>query len=107
VRVPIACSLPPGEARSQIGQWKQIRRSAARVERVAPHRLDLVLSPEADIAFVALLAQKEKACCPFFTFKIEIWADHLALVVEVPDDAIEVLEQLAPDPTEAIDPAVS
>ena len=44
---------------------------------------------------IAVLAQREKACCPFFTFTIEISADHLALVVEVPDDAIDVLDELA------------
>jgi hypothetical protein len=56
----------------------------------------LELLPEADIASIAALAQREKACCPFFTFTIEISADDLTLVVEVPDDAIEVLNALPP-----------
>jgi hypothetical protein len=57
------------------------------------------LRPEADIASIAALAQREKACCPFFSFTIEISAERLSLVVEVPDDAIEVLDELDPDPT--------
>jgi hypothetical protein len=70
-----------------------------RVERVSPHRLELDLLPETDIASIAVLDQREKACCPFFTFTIEISAEHLTLAVEVRDDAIEVLDELAPDPT--------
>ena len=94
MKIPIACNLEPGEARSQLGEWKRLRRVVARVERVSPHRLEMDLLPEADVASIAVLAQREKACCPFFTSTIEISADHLALVVEVPDDAIEVLDEL-------------
>ena len=95
MKIPISCAIPPGEARSQLREWKALRRLVNRAERVSPNRLELNLLPEADIASIAVLAQKEKACCPFFSFTIEISDDHLALVVEVPDDAIEVLDDLA------------
>jgi hypothetical protein len=63
-------------------------------ERVSPNRLELGLLPDADIESVISLAQREAACCPFFSFAIAIQADRLVLAVEVPDDAIEILDQL-------------
>jgi len=95
MRVPIACSLEPAQARSQLDEWQQLRRVLDQVERVSPRRLELVLLPEVDVAWLVGLAQREKACCPFFTFTIEVMADHLVLVVEVPADAIEILDNLA------------
>ena len=63
-------------------------------ERVSPTRLELALSPDADLGSVVSLAQREAACCAFFSFAIEIQADRLVLVVEVPNDAVEILDQL-------------
>ncbi len=39
------------------------------------------------------LAQREAACCPFFSFAIAIRADGPVLVVEVPERAIEILDE--------------
>jgi hypothetical protein len=50
--------------------------------------------PEADIGSLINLAQRETACCTFFSFAIEIHSDRLVLAVEVPNDAVEVLGQL-------------
>ena len=63
-------------------------------ERVSPNRLELGLLPNADVESVISLAQREAACCAFFSFAIEIQADRLVLVVEVPNDAVEILDQL-------------
>jgi hypothetical protein len=63
-------------------------------ERVSPNRLELSLLPDADIGSVISLAQREAACCAFFSFAIEIQADRLVLAVEVPNDAVEILDQL-------------
>lgn len=68
-------------------------------ERVSPNRLELSLLPDADIESVVGLAQREIACCSFFSFAIEIQADRLVLAVEVPNDAIEILDQLIPSTT--------
>jgi hypothetical protein len=103
MRVPIACSLEPAEAKSRLDEWKQLRQVLDQVERVSPRRLELVLRPEADVASLVALAQKEKACCPFFTFTIEVAADHLVLVVEVPADAIKILDNLVSGETETTD----
>jgi hypothetical protein len=79
MKVTIACSLAPSEAKAQLGQWQQLRRIFEGVERASPHQVELGLLPEADLTSVVGLAQKEKACCPFFTFSVEIEATRLAL----------------------------
>jgi hypothetical protein len=39
------------------------------------------------------LAQREKACCPFFDFSLIIDAASTTLVAVVPDDASPVLDE--------------
>jgi hypothetical protein len=41
------------------------------------------------------LAQREKACCPFFGFTILIGPDDLALHVSVPEEASWLLSEFA------------
>ena len=68
-----------------------------RYERVSPNRLELGLIPGSDVSSVMGLAQREVSCCPFFTFTFEIAADRLVLTVDVPNDAIEILDHLVDD----------
>jgi hypothetical protein len=91
----MACTLGPNEARSQLGEWQEaLHRVVDGSERVSPNRLELRLLPNADVVSVLSLAQREAACCAFFSFAIEIQADRLVLAVEVPNDAVEILDQL-------------
>ena len=69
-------------------------RAVTRTEHVSPTRLELHLEPNCELTAVVDLAQREVACCPFFTFAIAVKADGLVLVVEVPDDASELLDKL-------------
>jgi len=95
---PIACSLAPGAARTQLEEWRQLRAWAvAQEERVSPTRLELLLKPNCDLTAVVDLVQREVACCPFFAFVIDVKADGLVLVVDVPDGASEMLDKLISD----------
>jgi hypothetical protein len=95
VSIPISCSLEPGDARSQLGEWQDVLlRVVDSSERVSPNRLELSIVPDSEVDAVIRLAQREAACCPFFRFTVEIGADRLVLAVEVPDDAVEILDQL-------------
>ena len=67
-----------------------------RYERVSPNRLELSLIPDSDVSSVIGLARREVSCCPFFTFTFEIAADRLVLSVDVPNEAIEILDHLVP-----------
>jgi hypothetical protein len=95
VKVPIACTLEPSDARAQLGEWQEVLgRAVGGSERVSPNRLELTLVPNADIGSVVSLAQREVACCPFFAFTLQIQAEHVVLAIEVPNDAVGVLDQL-------------
>ena len=65
-----------------------------RSERVSANRIELSLLPDADIVSVIGLAQREAACCAFFSFALEIQADRLVLAIDVPDDAVDILDRL-------------
>ncbi len=98
VKVPIACTLLPADASSQLRDWREmLPRLTSRSERISPNRLEHTLSPDADIRALLNLAQREAACCSFFSFSIEIQPDRLVLAVKVPDDAIEILDGLVAD----------
>jgi hypothetical protein len=97
VDIPIACSLTPAGAQSQLGEWRTLLAAAVTgVQRPAPTTLMLRLREDpGQLAAVVALAQREKACCPFFGFAIEIAADGLTLQVTVPPDAVSLLDGFA------------
>lgn len=93
--IPIACTLEAGDARAQLDQWQAVLSTVVdSSERTSANRLELILLPGADVGSVISLAQREAACCAFFSFTIAIEADRLVLSVEVPDEAVEILDQL-------------
>lgn len=94
VKIPITCSLEPGAANAQLGEWRELLGRVDHRDRVSPTRLELSPLRDSDIVEVVQLAQREVACCPFFTFFIEIRHERLLLAIEVPTDAIEVLDEL-------------
>ncbi len=94
MRIPVACRLESADAQAQAGEWQELlRRIAEDPRRISSNRLELHLSPGAEVTSVIDLAQREMACCPFFSFSIEIEADGLLLVIEVPDSAASVLDR--------------
>lgn len=97
VDVPIACSLAAPAARSQLDEWRALLATASvAAERVSPARLSLRLRDDLDqVGTVISLAQREKACCPFFDFAIEIEADRVTLHISVPADAAGILDSFS------------
>ncbi len=95
VETPIACSLDAASARSQLGEWRVlVERDVVRTERADEGRVVLVLRPGLDVGKVVDLAQREVACCPFFSFTLEIRDSCLALVVGAPAEASVLLDTL-------------
>jgi hypothetical protein len=101
MQTPIACSLELNDATEQLGEWHSLLdRVVDRAERISSTRLDLSLLPNVGLDSLLRIAQREKECCPFFTFTVHIWADCLVLAIEVPDQATGILDQLTPEPRE-------
>ena len=95
MEIPIACSLEASDARAQLDEWKELFSNAmTRVDRVAPTRFEVSFRPDLlELSELVQLAQREKACCPFFNFTLIIDSAMTTFVVEVPDDASSVLDQ--------------
>jgi hypothetical protein len=92
VKEPIACNLGAEAARRQLDEWRELLAQFPS-SRLSPTQLSVRLagSPPA-LAPVIALAQREKACCPFFDFSFQVEADVVVLRVSVPDDATSILD---------------
>jgi MerR family transcriptional regulator, copper efflux regulator len=96
---PIACQLDVAAARAQVGEWQELLADdAVTTERGSPNELSVHFGASR-LATVVDLAQREKACCPFFEFSIGIEADALVLFVAVPTEAAAVLDRLVDSTT--------
>jgi hypothetical protein len=94
VRVPIACALTADLAADRIDEWRAaLSTLVSAAVRTAPGRVRLRLVDGPHPAGLLVdLARREKACCDFFTFAVEIDRQGATMVVEVPDDAVAVLD---------------
>jgi hypothetical protein len=95
--VPIACSLTASAARSQVGEWRAAMAVTVEdADRGSPTELMLRLRSDlAGLGDLVLLAQREKACCPFFDFTLLVSATSSTLVISVPQEAAPVLDTFA------------
>lgn len=95
-KIPIACSLSTGDARDRIDEWRALLQThIVEVERTSSSaRLRLRDDGEA-ILMATDLAQREKACCAFFEFRLLILASAVWLEVEIPEDAGVTLNDLS------------
>jgi len=97
VRVPIACTLSSEDAVDRSEEWRRfLENSVEHVETVSDHQVRLRLKPSPEMLNATVdLAQREKACCAFFEFSIELQADACWLVVAVPPESAGVLDEVA------------
>jgi hypothetical protein len=94
---PLVCSLTEQAALGQLDEWRQVASDpVVAVTRPSPTRLELHLSDGLDqVGSLVGLAQREKACCPFFDFSLDIAADSVTLLVSVPEDGATLLDELS------------
>lgn|SRR5487761_581413 len=94
-QVPIACSLTPHDAGDRVEEWRRfLGERTVEVERTdnsARFRLD-----ESDDALLIAcdLARREKACCPFFDFRLLLTLEAVWFEVEAPQETAEVVDAL-------------
>jgi hypothetical protein len=93
--VPIACSLTPDAADFRRDEWRHLLAASTHaVERTSAEQVRVRLAA-ADVAAAVELAQREKACCPFFDFSIDITVEAIWLSIGVPAEASSVLDDMA------------
>ena len=94
-RIPIACTLTADDIGPRAEEWRAFM--AGRVEATERSGLAVRLRLRADdetLAVAADLAAREKECCAFFSFAIEIEPEARWLRVEAPANAQTVLDGL-------------
>jgi MerR family transcriptional regulator, copper efflux regulator len=92
----VGCTLDGGDRAKRVTEWRDLLESG-RVEARTPTGLRAVFSRSVETAErLAGLCAAETACCSFFTFRLEIDARTLVLLVEVPDrpDARELADHV-------------
>jgi arsenate reductase len=93
MRVPIACTLTSESAAARLEEWRHFfADSTGAVEQLSDMHVRVRLTNSTQAVQAAVdLAQREKACCAFFEFSIEVEADASWLSVKVPPDAVDTL----------------
>lgn len=91
----MACTLGPGDAAARVAEWRDlVGRHVELVERsAAGARLRLAPGDEALLAAVDL-AERERACCGFFTFSLRLEDAGRVLAIAVPPEAASSLTAL-------------
>jgi hypothetical protein len=97
VRIPLACTLSADAATGRVEEWRRfLAGPILEVERTSDRQLRLRLDGSLTALTTAVdLAQREKACCAFFEFSLELEATSRWLVVRVPSGASDLLAQFA------------
>ena len=92
-RIPIACNLDAGEARSQLARWRYLRRHLVRTAWTATGAV-LWFERDAKDA-VEEVARIEQECCPFLTLSAAEGEGDVRLEISSGDpDAFGVIEVL-------------
>ena len=92
--VPEACTLPTVEQPLRVAEFDDLFAAVTGPpRRVAPGRLEVVLTADAAASARDLVA-RETACCSFFTFTLTPRADGVELLTEVPPAHVAVLDAM-------------
>jgi hypothetical protein len=95
VWIPEACTLPTVERPLRRAEFDSLFAGSLRTqERLSPTVLRWTLDPTAE-ATARDLAERETACCSFFTFDITVAGDILQVTVQVPAAQVRILDALA------------
>ncbi len=93
--VPIACTLTAEAAVDRLSEWKAFLTTAVRCVEAGTDRAVLTLARGSEPLLTATdLAEREKACCSFFVFSIELDGSETRLHIEVPPGAEPILRDL-------------
>jgi hypothetical protein len=98
--VPIACTLGASEVPDRLAEWQAFFREHVEASDGIGSRPQLRLrlrlrGSDAALLAAASLSGREKECCSFFDFSIELGARDRWLVVDVPPGAEDVLASFA------------
>jgi hypothetical protein len=88
---PAACTLPTPQRPLRLAEFEVLFASVQRVSRPNPTQLHLTLPRGAEDA-ARDLAERESACCSFFSFGFEPDGAEVVMSISVPLQYIDVLD---------------
>jgi len=93
-KAPIACTLTSDAVVDRVAEWRDLlSRRVRRIDHDKNHATLVLLGTEA-LLVAAELAERERVCCSFFQFSIELDGTETRLRVGVPAEAEPVLREL-------------
>jgi DNA-binding transcriptional MerR regulator len=89
--VPIACTLAPGDVYDRLDAWDQVLAGAIRRLVLPSGGLRIECADTIDVGSLARLVVAEHACCAFFQFAITVDQRGIALEVDAPVEARDLV----------------
>jgi len=91
-----ACSMPTAERPLRLAEFDALFTASVRKVTRDEHGVRLDLEGDSGLRDrVRVLAERETACCSFFTFAVEGSTDKVVVDISVPQDRREILDALA------------
>ena len=93
--IPITCTLSAADKSSRGDEWRRfLAVNVAQFVR-SDTAVRMKLNDGDDVILTAVdLARREKDCCAFFDFRLELLPDAIWLEVGAPDEAASLLDAL-------------
>ncbi len=93
--VPIACTLSADAVGNRVAEWRRFLATMVQQVDHQANNVTLTLLGGRDAVLTAVdLAQREKACCSFFEFSIDLDGTETRLTIDVPAEADPILNEL-------------
>jgi DNA-binding transcriptional MerR regulator len=89
---PIVCTLQPGAMPDRIADWQAVLGSASKRSATLDGRLRIEFGRDVDLAELARLIEAEQQCCTSFSFALTIDQRGIALEVDAPEGAAEIVD---------------
>jgi MerR family transcriptional regulator, copper efflux regulator len=90
----IACTLGAGEMRHRLAEWDRLLGQAVRRLALPSGGVRVEFDRTVDVGELARLVVAEQACCAFFRFAVTVDGRGVALEVDAPADALDLVVEL-------------
>jgi hypothetical protein len=91
---PIACTLQPAAMPARIARWQAVLTDVRARIRTGDGRLRIELQRDVDLAELARLVAAEQLCCSFLAFVLTVDERGIALEVDAPDEAADIVSAM-------------